>query len=84
MEKGGVCIFVHKSLNFLSINLSRYCEDQDIEVCALKLESVFLNICVLAVYRAPGGNFSSFLSRLDKQKKKTNSVALSPRANYTD
>jgi exonuclease III len=65
MEKGGVCIFVHKSLNFLNINISRYGKDQDIEVCALKPESVFLNICVLVVYRAPGGNFSFFLSRLD-------------------
>jgi hypothetical protein len=46
------------------VNLSRYCKDQDIEMCALKLEPV-VNICVLAVYRAPSGNFISFLSGLD-------------------
>jgi hypothetical protein len=37
-EKGGVCISVHKNLNYLNINLSKYCKDQDTEVCALKLE----------------------------------------------
>jgi exonuclease III len=64
-ENGGVCIFVDKNLNFLKVNQSRYCRDQDIEVCALKLEPTVLNICVLAVYRAPCGNFISFLSGLD-------------------
>jgi hypothetical protein len=33
-------------------------------VCGLKLEPA-VNICVLAVYRAPSGNFISFLSGLD-------------------
>jgi hypothetical protein len=65
-EKGEVCIFVYKNLNFLKVNLSRYCKEQDIEVCALKLVSTVLNICVLAVYRAPCDNFTSFLSGLDK------------------
>jgi hypothetical protein len=33
VENGGVCIFVHKILNYLNIHLSKYCKDQDIEVC---------------------------------------------------
>jgi exonuclease III len=66
LEKGGVCIFAHKNLNCLNINCNKYCREQDIEVCALKLESVLLcNICVLAVYRAPNSNFNLFLNGLD-------------------
>jgi hypothetical protein len=41
-KKGGVCIFVHKNLNSLNINLGKYCEDKDIEACSLKLESTCL------------------------------------------
>jgi hypothetical protein len=44
IEKGGVCIFVHKNLNYLNTNLSKHCKDQDIEVCGLMLESTILNI----------------------------------------
>jgi hypothetical protein len=36
-EKGGICIFVHKNLNYSKVDLSRFCKDQDLEVCALKL-----------------------------------------------
>jgi hypothetical protein len=61
IKKGGVCIFVHKNLNYLNINLSKYCEDKDIEACALKLESTFFNICVITVYRAPCGILICFL-----------------------
>jgi hypothetical protein len=50
---------------FSYTELVRCCKDQDIEVCALKLEFIVPNICVLAVYRAPCGNFISFLNGLD-------------------
>jgi len=36
-----------------------------IEVCVLKLKSTFFNVCIMAVYRAPTGNFNLFLNRLD-------------------
>jgi hypothetical protein len=48
-----------------NINSSKYCQDQDIEVCVLRLKSTFFNACMMAVYRAPTGNFNSFLNRLD-------------------
>ena len=38
VKRGGVCIFVYKTLNYINIDLGKYCKDQDIEVCALKLE----------------------------------------------
>jgi len=40
-------------------------EDQEIEVCVLKLISTFFSVCIMAVYRAPTGNFNLFLNRLD-------------------
>ena len=43
LEKEGVSIFIHRNLKFTNINLEDYCEDQVIEACALKLESIFLN-----------------------------------------
>ena len=47
LEKDGVCIFVHKNLNYVNINLSEYCKDQHIEACALKLDLTFFNICII-------------------------------------
>jgi hypothetical protein len=61
MEKGGVRVFVQKNLKFTDINVDEYCLDKDTEACALKLKSIFSNICILALYRAPSGNFFQFL-----------------------
>jgi hypothetical protein len=55
-EKGGVSIFVKKTLKFSDINIDEYCLDKDIEACTLKLKSIFSNMCILALYRAPSGN----------------------------
>jgi hypothetical protein len=46
MEKGGVCIFVKKSLTFTNVNIEGYCLEKDTEACALKLKSTFANICI--------------------------------------
>jgi hypothetical protein len=48
LGKGGVCIFVHNSINYSSINLDTFCIDQIIEICAVKLLSVGRNICIVA------------------------------------
>jgi len=47
-------------------NFIKYCKEQDIEICMLKLTSISHNILIMAVYRAPTGNFNLFLKRLDK------------------
>jgi hypothetical protein len=57
LSKGGVCIFVHNSISYSSINLDRFCIDQIIEICA---QSAGQNICIVAVYRTPSGNFFSY------------------------
>jgi exonuclease III len=65
-SKGGVCIYVHNSLNYSNINLDSFSIDQIIEICAVKIQSAQRNICVIAIYRAPTGNFVQFLSVLDR------------------
>ena len=64
VKRGGVCIFVKRNLKYSNIDLDKYCKDQDIEVCVLKLKSTFFSVCIMAVYRAPTGNFNLF-NRLD-------------------
>jgi exonuclease III len=65
LEKGGVTIFIQQNLNFTNVNIDEYCLDRHIEACALKLKSTLLNICILALYRAPSGNYFEFLNRLE-------------------
>jgi hypothetical protein len=45
LQRGGASIFIQSHLQFTTLNLAKYCVDQDIEICALKLDSTFLNIC---------------------------------------
>jgi hypothetical protein len=66
VTKGGVSIFVHSTLSYSKINSDKFCTDQIIEICAVKLLSVRRNICIIAVYRAPSGNFVQFLNILDR------------------
>lgn len=61
-EKGGVIIYVHNSLNFIDITSMKYCEEQDIEICALKPQLNSVNICV---YTPHTGNFNYFIHKLD-------------------
>jgi hypothetical protein len=65
LSKGGV-IFVHNFVKYTNINLHSFCIDQIIEICAIELQSVGQNICIVAVYRAPSGNFPQFLNSLDR------------------
>jgi len=62
-QKGGVCIFVHKSLKFTPLIVDEYCTDQDFEVCAIHPKSSHDKLCILAIYRSP--NFNTFLTNLD-------------------
>ena len=61
-------MFIQSHLQFTTLNLAKYCVDQDIEVCALKLDTTFSNICILFIYRSPIGNFNTFVTRQDTAK----------------
>jgi exonuclease III len=65
VKRGGVCIFVPKILKYTNIDFGKYCKEQDIEVCVLKMKSTFSNACTMAVYRVQTGNFNLVLNRLD-------------------
>ena len=60
---GGLCIFVHESLNFkrkenLSVN------DNDCEILTIELISKIQNIIISCVYRQPSGNLKNFKQHL--------------------
>jgi len=64
-KKGGVAIYVHNSLKFKNIDLSKYCKEKDFEICAVKLNSSSAIVCIITIYRAPTGNFNYFLQSID-------------------
>jgi hypothetical protein len=40
-HKGGACMFIHNSITFTNLNIDNYCLEQDNEVCAIYLNSVY-------------------------------------------
>jgi hypothetical protein len=64
-KNGGVCIFAQESLEFSPISLDKYCVEKDIEICALKVLNAPIHITILAMYRAPSGNFNIFFKNLE-------------------
>jgi len=63
IKNGGVFIFLHESLKFMNINLHNSCKEQDIQICAAKLNLTNFNIVIISIYRSPSGNFSYFLKK---------------------
>jgi len=68
-QRGGVITYVRNSLQFRNIDLSDYCIEKSIEICAVKININSLTMCIITLYRAPSGNFTYFLQRLDKVLK---------------
>jgi hypothetical protein len=48
-EKGGAIIYAHNSLQYTTIDLSDYCKEKDIEICAIKLIINSLNIFIITI-----------------------------------
>jgi hypothetical protein len=65
-RKGGVSIFIHSDPKFSKININEFCKEQHIEACAIKKESSFSSICIIAIYRAPSSEFKAFTDGLDQ------------------
>jgi hypothetical protein len=40
--KGGVCIFVPKAYNYLTMDVSKYCSEQDIEGLCMKIKTIYI------------------------------------------
>jgi exonuclease III len=64
-KKGGTCIYIQNSLKTTTINLDIYCCDKDIEACAVRLTFNNYRICIVAVYRSPSSNYSTFLIKME-------------------
>jgi exonuclease III len=64
--KGGVCMYIHKSLESESINIEKYVKEKDLEACAIKLKLNSTYICVITIYRSPSGNFNFFINKLEE------------------
>ena len=71
-QKGRSIIYTHNSLKFENIDLSGYWKEKDLEICAIKIHTKTLTICIIAAYRAPSGNFTLFFHRLDNVLKLLN------------
>ena len=69
LQRGGVCIFVRKDLNVNKIDILQNCTEKDLETYAVELETGASKLIVLSIYRAPTGDFSQFLKRLDDTLK---------------
>ena len=65
-KKGGVCIFTHKMIHYTTLNLTKFCKEKDLEVCATELHLQYHKICIMAIYRAPSGDFQYFLNTLEE------------------
>jgi exonuclease III len=63
--KGGVCMYVHKSLKTESIYIEKHVKEKDLEACAIKLNLNSTYICIITIYTAPSGNFNLFINKLD-------------------
>jgi hypothetical protein len=49
LKKGVVCIYVYRDLNFNTVDLNAFSNDEHIEVCAVLLSNYFCNIYVLFI-----------------------------------
>jgi hypothetical protein len=62
---GDACIFVNSNLTCSEVNIQKYCTDDDIEACALKIYLNKTALYILTVYRSPVGDFKKFTENLD-------------------
>jgi hypothetical protein len=64
-KNGGVSIFVHESVKFSNIHLEGNSTELDIELCAIKLNLLSVNVVIIGNYRSLTGNFKHFLNKLE-------------------
>jgi len=50
-----------KDICYKSLDLTRYCEENNLEICAIQIASVTNQQIILCVYKSPSGNFHQFL-----------------------
>jgi len=77
---GGMCILIDENLHFTNINIDKYSEESDIEICAIRVYTPACQIAVVTVYRSPTGDITNFLNILetttDKLYKNTTNLII--------
>jgi exonuclease III len=63
------CIYIRQAIKFVAIDLAQFCDEKNLEICALKIMIVKQNLLVICVYRSPSGNFDYFINELEKVLK---------------
>ena len=56
---------MHDTQTFTNIDLSRYCNELDLEAGAIKMRISDTIFCILCIYRLPSSNFSKSLCLLE-------------------
>jgi hypothetical protein len=64
-RNGGVCIYVHESLQASNIEVQKYCKAKELEICLARLYLPTCTIGILNIYRSPLGNFDYFINELE-------------------
>ena len=64
-QKGSVCIYVRNGVAFNCPDLSKYCKEKNLEICAVQIENTGKRMVVICLYRSPSGDFKQFLKLLD-------------------
>jgi exonuclease III len=66
LKNGGVCIFIHESIQFSNINMEKFCKDKDLEICAVRLHLAHYEICIITIYRSPSGDLQYFIDNMEE------------------
>jgi hypothetical protein len=81
-KNGGICIFVHESMDFSTIPTHHICKEKDFEIRAIKLNVRKIKMVIKTIYKSPTGNYNYFLRKLDTlmnvlyTKKKSNLLSV--------
>ena len=60
-----------------AIDLNQFCKEKVFEICALKMKIKSAHLLVLCVYRSPSGDFSYFLTQLERVLNKLYNITTS-------
>jgi exonuclease III len=63
------CAYIQGNIHYTNINMDRYSNEKDIEICAVKLCILSRTIVIITVYRSPTGNIAYFLDNLEAALK---------------
>jgi hypothetical protein len=61
---GGVCKYVHDSLQASNMEVLKYCKEKDLKECSARLYLPTCSIGIVNLYRSPLGSFDYFLKEL--------------------